>query len=108
MAVEIRPPGLVSSSRARRIWMRNQFRAQRIGLQLSGSMGRLLLVVVGRRGAEHIRPQQMAGHARRCLDGEDVLGRNLAALTPVADHVLGNANGGSELSDAASYFDCLG
>ncbi|XMM82991.1 hypothetical protein WG628_11805 [Stenotrophomonas maltophilia] len=70
--------------------------------------GRLLLVVVGGWGAEDVRTQQMAGYARRRLDGEDVLSGDLAALAPVADDVLGNANGGSELSYAASYFDCLG
>lgn len=86
----------------------SQFRSHSLGFQRSGSMRRLLLVVVGRRGAEHVRPQQMAGNAGGCLDGEDVLSRNLAALSPIADHVLGNANGGSELSDAASCFDCLG
>lgn len=66
------------------------------------------LLVVGGRGAEDVRPQQMAGYPRRRLDGEDMLSGDLAALAPVADDVLGNANGGSELSDAASYFDCLG
>lgn len=60
IAVAIRPPGLVSSSMERRIWLRIQFRAQRIALQLSGGMGRLLLVVVGRRlavVAEKVRAQ---------------------------------------------------
>lgn len=86
----------------------SQSRSHSLGFQRSGSMERLLLVVVGWRGAEHVRPQQMPGNARRRLDGEDMLSGDLAALAPVADDVLGNANGGCELSDAASYFDCLG
>ncbi len=54
--------------------------------------GGLLLVVVGGRGPEDVRAQQMAGYPRRCLNGEDVARRNgPVAADPLIDGLRSNA-----------------
>lgn len=75
--------------------------------------GRLLLVVVGGRGAEHVGSQQMAGYARGGLDGEDVTGWNgPAAAHPLIHGLRGDAQkardtglAGSQLLDGGG--DCV-